>query len=305
MKYKKITGLVSAPFTPFDEQGRLALDLIPPFVEHLVKSGVNGVFVCGSTGEGPSLSVTERREVAEAFVKASAGRLYVFVHVGHNSLSESVELAGHAQSIGADAISATPPSYFKIADSSTLVESMSKIAEAVPDLPFYYYHVPILTAVEMDILDFMAGAAAAIPNFAGMKYTAHKLYDFQACLTTYQADKSLFYGHDEMMLSALAVGAQGFIGSTYNFAAPIYRRLIEHFESGDMEGARRCQMQSIEMIRLIFKYGGLAPQKAIMQMIGVPCGPVRLPLKNMSAFDFGRFEAELSEIGFFEALQTL
>ncbi len=299
MKFKKITGLVSAPFTPFDEQHRLALDLIPPFVEHLVDSGVNGVFVCGSTGEGPSLSVTERREVAEAFVKASAGRLYVFVHVGHNSLSESVELAGHAQAIGADAISATPPSYFKIANSAALVESMSKIAEAVPQMPFYYYHVPILTAVEMDILGFMAEATAVISNFAGMKYTAHKLYDFQACLTAHQADKNLFYGHDEMMLSALAVGAEGFIGSTYNFAAPIYRRLIEHFESGDMEGARRCQMQSIEMIRLIFKYGGLAPQKAIMKMIGVPCGPVRLPLQNLSLNDHNQLEKELTDIGFF------
>src|SRR3546814_5850885 len=98
------------------------IDRIPAMVDLLVNNGIKGIFVCGSTGEGPSLTGSERKQLAKAFVEASAKRLKVFVHVGHNSLEEARELAAHAQQIGADFISATPPAYFKITTTEVLAE---------------------------------------------------------------------------------------------------------------------------------------------------------------------------------------
>ena len=106
---KRFTGLIAAVFTPMCEDGSLNLTQVRPIVEHLIRTQVNGMFVCGTTGEGPSLSSEERRATAAAYVKAAAGKLPVMVQVGHNSLAESRALASDAQAIGAEAISATPP----------------------------------------------------------------------------------------------------------------------------------------------------------------------------------------------------
>jgi len=106
---KRFTGLIAAVFTPMCKDGSLNLGQVPPIVEHLTGTEVSGIFVCGTTGEGPSLSSEERRATAAAYVKAAAAKLPVMVQVGHNSLAESHGLASHAQAIGADAISAMPP----------------------------------------------------------------------------------------------------------------------------------------------------------------------------------------------------
>src|SRR5690606_14041772 len=121
----------------------------------------------GSTGEGPSLSGSERKQLAEAFVEASAKRLKVFVHVGHNSLEEARELAAHAQQIGADFVSATPPAYFKINTTRALADSLAMIASGAPELPMFYYHIPSLTGVGLDMVELLQISEKTIPTLAG------------------------------------------------------------------------------------------------------------------------------------------
>lgn len=295
-----ITGLVSAPFTPLRSDGSLHIDRVYEMVDRLLENEIKGIFVCGSTGEGPSLTTPERKQVAEAFVGAVHKRIPVFVHVGHNSIAESRELAAHAQEIGADYISATPPTYFKIASVEVLVDCLSQIAAAAPELPLYYYNIPALTGIQLDMIRLLELGQTALPGLAGIKYTAPTLHDYQACLNFARGRYDLLYGTDEMLLSALATGAKGFIGSTYNFAAPLYDRLIRAFYRHDLEEARQCQWQAVEMVRLIVRYGGLPAQKAIMKMIGTDCGPVRLPLRTLSPEDYRAFEKDLEKIGFFE-----
>jgi N-acetylneuraminate lyase len=141
----------------------------------------------------------------------------VLVHVGHNSIWESKELAAHAQAIGADYISTTPPTYFKIGNIPTLVSCLADIASAAPQLPFYYYNIPALTGINLDMVELLAQAQIAIPTLAGIKYTTPNIHEYQACLNFTAKTYDVLYGTDEMFLSALAVGAKGFIGSTYNF----------------------------------------------------------------------------------------
>lgn len=295
-----IEGMIAAAFTPMKENGDVDTTRIPAMVEHLIGRGVKGLFVCGSTGEGPSLTTAERKEVAEAFVQASARRIPIFVHVGHNSIAEAKGLAAHAQAIGADYISATPPAYFKISTVDTLIACLAVIASGAPELPFYYYNIPSLSGVSLDMRELLQRAGQALPTLAGIKYTTPLIHEFQSCLNYNGREYDLLYGTDEMLLSALVVGAKGYIGSTYNFVAPLYHKLISAFDQGDNKTAARMQMISVEMVRLIVQYGGLAAQKCMMKLAGMDCGPVRLPLRNLQAAEISSLEAALRQMGFFD-----
>lgn len=300
MTTEKIEGLIAATFTPMQADGNLNLNAVEPMVDRLIAAGVNGIFVCGSTGEGQSITGRERKELAEAFVQAAGKRIKVFVHVGHNSLAEAKDLARHAQQIGADYISATPPCYFKINAVPVLVDCLAQISAGAPDLPFYYYNIPGLTGVSLDMIELLKHAEAAIPNLAGIKYTTPYIHEYQACLNYDDRQFDVLYGTDEMLLSALAVGAGGFIGSTYNFAAPLYLKMIAAFRQGEVNKAQELQLQSVEIVRIINKFGGLPAQKAIMKLTGVDCGPVRLPLASLPSKDITLLEKDLQRIGFFE-----
>jgi N-acetylneuraminate lyase len=300
MKQQRINGLVAAPFTPMKENGQVDIDRIYEMVPVLVNNGIKGIFICGSTGEGPSLTTTERQLATEAFIKAASGKLKTFVHVGHNSLTSAALLAAHAQQVGADYISATLPTYFKIQTIELLIDSLAMIAAGAPELPLFYYNIPALTGIHLDMVSFLEQAATRLPSLAGIKYTAPFIHDFQACMHAGNEKYELLYGTDEMLLSALATGSQGFIGSTYNFAAPLYHTLIEAFQQGNLQKAQSCQFSSIEMVRIIVQYGGLRAQKAMMKLIGIDCGNVRLPLKPFEKTEYISLEKDLSTIGFFD-----
>ncbi|MFC3196798.1 dihydrodipicolinate synthase family protein [Parapedobacter deserti] len=301
----KIEGLIAATFSTFHEDGTLNLDLVPVLVDKLVEDGLRGVFVCGTNGEGPNMTVQERMAVAEAYVKAARKRLLVFVHVGHNSIGESRKMAAHASRIGADAISAVAGFYFKPSSVENLVYCMAEIASAAPDLPFYYYHIPALTGVGMDMVDFLRLSEEQIPNLAGIKYTASSLHEYQACINYGGGKFDILFGYDEMLLSALTVGAKGAVGSTYTFAAPLYRQLMAEFNAGNLEGARRAQHLSVQMVRRLTQHSSIPAQKAIMAMRGIDLGPCRLPLKALSVFDSKLLEAGLDDIKFFETLNIV
>lgn len=297
---EKVQGLIAAAFTPFHEDGSINYSLIPALVDKLVADGLRGIFVCGSNGEGPNMTTAERMEVAAAFTKAANKRLLIFVHVGHSSIAEARQLAAHAQQIGADAISAVAAFYFKPTSVQNLADSMAQIAAAAPELPFYYYHIPHLTGVGMDMIQFLEIAGPAIPNLAGIKYTATTLQEYQACLQ-YQGGKyDILYGLDEMLLPAMAVGAKGAIGSTYTFAAPLYLQTMEAFRKGDMERARSLHAYMVEVIRILVKYPPIPGQKAIMQMLGWDLGPCRLPLTTFPEAAYLKFRDELAALSFFD-----
>jgi N-acetylneuraminate lyase len=300
MKFRRLTGLVAAVFTPMRADGSLNAEAVAPMTERLIAEGVAGLYVNGSTGEGPSLTSEERRRNAEAFVKAAARRVPVIVQVGHNSPAEARALAAHAQAVGADAVSATPPSYFKPASTDALVRCMAEIAGGAPNLPFYYYHIPTVTGVSADMPDFLRRAADRIPSLAGIKYTAPTLHEYQACVDLDDGRFDILFGTDEMLLPALSVGARGAVGSTYNFAAPLYLRLLAAFGRGDLAEARRCQSLAVAVVRVFAAKRPLPAQKAIMGMVGLDCGPVRLPLETLTPGDAAELRAGLEAAGFFE-----
>jgi N-acetylneuraminate lyase len=297
---KKLSGLIAAPHTPYRPDGAVALDVIPHQARLLAHNGVTGAFVCGTTGEGASLTSAERCRVAEAWVAARPPGLAVIVHVGHLSLDESRAFARHAQEIGADAIATIAPSFFKPASVSELVAWCARVAQAAPALPFYYYHMPGMTGLAFPAADFLSVAGEQIPNLAGVKFTHENLMDFARCSAQSGGKYNVLFGRDEILLSALALGARGAVGSTYNFAAPLYLRMIAAFDRGDLAAARRDQWRAMEFIGVLDRHGGLAAGKSAMKLVGLDCGPVRLPLRALSEADEASLRHDLERIGFFE-----
>ncbi|MDR6944271.1 dihydrodipicolinate synthase family protein [Mucilaginibacter pocheonensis] len=299
---RKIEGLIAAVFTPFNNDGSPNLNMIPLIVEKMVADGLKGIFVCGTNGEGLNMTIEERMQVSEKFVSSANKRILVFVHVGHSSIAESKKLAIHAAAIGADAISSVPAFYFKPSSVQNLVTCIAEIASAAPNLPYYYYHVPAVTG-NIDIVDFLDACNKKIPNLAGIKFTSSVLHEFQLCLGYDHGKYDMLSGFDEMLLSALAVGANGAVGSTYNFAAPFYHDIISSFKKGDILKARALQAKVVEMIRILFKFSPIPAQRAIMKMLGYNLGPCRLPLVDLTDAEFILLKESLDTIDFFHLLK--
>lgn len=293
-----LKGLIAAPFTAMNADGSLNLNAIERQAAALAAAGVRGAFVCGTTGEGLALSLHERMKVAERWIAAAPPGLPVIVHVGARSAAESRTLAGHAEAIGARAFATIGPTYRRPATVAQLAEFCTEVAAAAPALPFYFYHMPTLTGIDLPMPDFLALAARRIPNFAGVKFTDENLMQFAQCLEFEDGRCNLLFGRDEILLAALALGATGAVGSTYNFMAPLYHDLMAAFQRGDLETARRRQMTAIRIIAVMNRYGGLPAGKAMMKMIGIDCGPARPPLRNLSADELEQFHRDLEHAGF-------
>lgn len=296
-----LRGLVAAPFTPLKPDGSLNLDVIPRYAALLAAQGVRGAFVNGTTGEGPSLTTEERKRVAEAWRRAAPASLAIVVHLGHNAVGDSVDLARHAAAIGCDATAAVAPSFFKPAGAAGLVDYCATLAAAAPALPFYYYHMPSMTGFNCSVADFLGQAQERIPSLAGVKFTHEDLFDFGLCRQAAGGRYDILYGFDQTLLCGLALGATGAVGSTYNYAARIYLEVMAAFERGDLVAARAAQFRAQRFVATLIKYGGgVVGGKALMALCGLDCGPVRSPLASVPPAALAAFERELRAGGFFD-----
>jgi N-acetylneuraminate lyase len=300
MKIEHLEGLIAAPFTPMKKNGSVNLDLVPDYYEFLKHNKNTGAFICGSTGEGVSMTSEEKKLVIKAWSDATKGdaEFKVMALVGGTSIEDAKDIAKYAQQCGLYGVSFTAPFYFKPANVEMLAACCKEIADAVPDMPFYYYHIPVLNGVSFAMIDLLKIVDKTIPNFAGIKYTHEDFMDFLSCLNFQNGKYDMLWGRDENMLSALAVGAKGAVGSTFNYAAPLYYNLIDAFNRNDSKKAQALQQQSIDMIYLLGKYGGIATGKAYMKLVDLDCGEFRLPVKNMSGDKFELFKEEVEQLNF-------
>ena len=296
---QKLEGLIAAPFTPMTADGALNMSAVKPYADLLVASGVKGVFICGTTGESASLTTDERKAVAEAWVAAAAGRLKVIVHVGSNCAADAIALARHAEQSGADAIGAMAPYFFKPQTAAELVAWFTPIANS-NSLPFYYYNMPSMSGVSVPVAEFLALGGKAMPTLAGVKFTHNNLMEMSQCLMLDGGRYEVLHGYDEILLCGLSLGATAAVGSTYNYAAKVYNRLIEAFRAGDIAAAARLQQYSVKIVEVIIKHGGgVRGGKAIMRLMGVDCGSCRLPLAPFTEAEYTELKAELEAIDFF------
>jgi N-acetylneuraminate lyase len=278
-----LSGLVPACHTPLTPAGALHLAIVDRQAELFLESDLRSVFVGGTTGEFASLSLTERKLLTERWVAAAGGAFQVAVHAGHNCQAEAMELAAHARNSGAAAVALTAPSYFLPSSVEDLIDFCVPVAAEAEPLPFYFYDIPAMTGVRLPMSRFLHQARFRIPNLVGLKFSNDDWLELQECIRLDRGAFDVLFGSDECLLAGLCLGVRGAVGSTYNFAAPLYHRLVRAFRDHDLETARAEQAKSIDLIRTLTEFGTLAASKAVMGMLGVDCGPVRPPVRNLTA----------------------
>ncbi|PQJ88538.1 dihydrodipicolinate synthase family protein [Aliivibrio sifiae] len=279
---KKLTGLIAAPHTPFDSSNNVNFEEIDKIAKHLIKDGVKGIYVCGTTGEGIHCSVEERKAIAERWVSASNNQLDIIVHTGALSIVDTLELTRHADTLDILATSAIGPCFFKPGSVADLVEYCATIAAAAPSKGFYYYHSG-MSGVNLNMEEFLIQADKRIPNLSGLKFNSGDLYEYQRCLRACDGKFDVPFGVDEHLPGALAVGAKSAVGSTYNYAAPHFNSIIDAFNRGDQEAVFNKMTNVIELIRVLVDFGGVAAGKVAMELHDINAGDPRLPLMPLTA----------------------
>ncbi len=301
MKFEKIKGLIVAPFTPFDKKGKLDLDPIGDYGKLLEKNGLIGVFINGSSGEGYMLTVKERMKLAEEWVEKAPKDFKIIVHVGATCIKDSYKMAKHAQEIGAFGTGAMASPFPKAGRVEELVKYCEEIACGAPDLPFYFYHIPVLNGVYLPMLPFLKAADGRIPNLAGIKYTYEHLYEYNQCMLYKDGKYDMLHGQDETVLNGLVMGgAQGGISGTGNYIGNILVGIIEEYNKGNIDKARDLQNYAQKVINVIAKYrGNIVCGKRIMKFLGLDLGINRTPFQNITDEEEKVIYKELEAIDFF------
>ncbi|MCB0646278.1 MAG: dihydrodipicolinate synthase family protein [Saprospiraceae bacterium] len=299
------SGFIAAPFTSMHTDGSIHLNPIKTYASYLKAQNISGAFILGTTGEGVSLTLDERKEVATEWMKFSSPEFKIIVHVGSSNLKDSRDLAQHAQEIGADAVGISGTSFFKPSKASDMVKFVQQIAASCSETPVYYYHIPSMSGVNTSVPEFLEKADGLIPNLTGVKFTHHDLMEMNECMMALGGKYEVLHGFDETLICGLAIGAKAAVGSTYNYFAPVYQTLREAFLTCDMDTARDMQRQSVRLVQILKKYGGgIVCGKAIMNLIGIDCGPCRSPLATLSKAEMLQLSKDLEAIDFFSLSNT-
>lgn len=293
----KIKNLVAAAYVPMHPDGSLNTTKIKDYSEFLIRNKVAGVFMNGSTGDFTSLSTAERKEITLAWSQNKSEDLHLIDHVGHTSLREAKELAKFA--VGkVDAISVLAPYYFRLNTIEKLVQYCKEIAACAPNLPFYYYHIPVLSGANLNMDEFLEKAKDEIPSLVGIKFTNNDLIDYQQSKKVANGKYNILFGFDELFINSLPMGATGWVGSTYNHLAPLYYEIKRLFENGQMEEALNLQSKAIEFVEFLDSKGGFnGVGKGFMRMLGIDCGPSRFPHATLSDEEYIDIKQELDNIG--------
>lgn len=259
-----------ALMTAFNEDGIDAIR-VGELVKKLENDGVHGVYVGGSSGEMVLCSVDERKKVLET-VMESKDNLSVIAHVGCLSTKETVELSKHAKLCGADAVSSVTPLYYKYSFNE-VKNYYSRIAEA-SELPVIIYNIPGLTGTAYGYDQLCE--LLEIEGVQGMKFTSSDFFLLNRLVNTYP-EKVFYNGSDEMLLSGLAAGAKGGIGTTYNFMPDLMVKIYSLAREDKYNEARVVQSVANKAIAAVLRYGAVPSCKHLISLYGVPYGVCREP----------------------------
>ncbi len=278
---EKYQGIIPAFYACYDEKGEVDGERVQALTGYMVKKGVKGVYVGGSSGECIYQTVADRKLTLERVMEAAEGKLTVIAHVACNNTKESQELAAHAQSLGVDAIAAIPPIYFHLPEYA-IAQYWNDISDAAPDTDFVIYNIPQLAGVALTMPLFRE--MKKNPRVAAVKNSSMPVQDIQMFKAEGGEGFVVFNGPDEQLVSGLAMGADGGIGGTYGVMPELYLKIEELVKANNLEQARRVQYACNEVI-----YGMCACHGNLYGVIkeilkireGLDIGGVRKPLASL------------------------
>ncbi|MBR6051007.1 MAG: dihydrodipicolinate synthase family protein [Clostridia bacterium] len=269
-------GVMPALVTPVDEGGKIKRDVLKKLVDWHISEGVSGFYICGSTGEGLLLSVAQRKEMLEATLDATGGRVPVIDHIGAMNLADTVELARHAEKAGAAAISSIPPIYFAYTDDDVF-NYYKKIADST-SLPMLMYgykgarDMPISLVKKIMTLDTVIGIKWTFPDF----YTMERIKQING------GNINVINGPDEMFVCGLSVGADAGIGTTYNIMPGLFVKAYNAHRANDIAHATALQHGINDVIERLFAHNVIATTKAMLEYLGFDVGQCVEPIHQLT-----------------------
>ena len=274
---EKFGGIYPTLITPFDEHDRVNVKALTDLVEKLIGEGVNGFYVSGSTGEAFLLDDKERKLVYKTVAEANRGRVRLIAQIGAISTKKAIEFAKYAEECGYDAISSLAPFYYKFSFAQ-VKKYYFDIVDSV-NVPMIIYNIPLYSGVSMSLDQI--GEFLSDERFIGIKHTANDYFALQQFKRVFP-DKVMYNGFDEMFLAGLSMGADGAIGSTYNFMAGKYVRIHSLFREGKVSEAQKVQFEASNVIAKMVKVGVMEATKELLTLQGINVGNVRTPFSVLT-----------------------
>ena len=282
---EKYRGIIPAFYACYEDDGSVSPERTREFTRYLIDKGVKGLYVCGSSGECIYQSKEERKLILESVMQEAKGKITIIAHVGCNNTADSMELAAHAESVGADAIASIPPIYFHLPDYA-IAEYWNDISSAAPNTDFIIYNIPQLAGVALSMPLYQE--MLKNPRVIGVKNSSMPIQDIQMFKDVRGDDCVVFNGPDEQLVGGLAIGADGGIGGTYAAMPELYLKIKELVDAGETGKARMIQNDANRIIYEVCKcHGNLyAVMKEILKEYGLNLGGVRKPLASVTEQDY-------------------
>ncbi|HUK79372.1 MAG TPA: dihydrodipicolinate synthase family protein [Nitrososphaerales archaeon] len=291
-KSLKIGGLFTALITPFDHRGKVASDRLAELVEFQVSNGVDGVYPCGSTGLGPMLSLSERKDVAETVVKSARGKASVVVQVGCADTASAVELAKHAEKAGADAVASLTPYYYKPGDKA-MFKHFESVAAAV-SIPLLAYNIPQFTG--NNLLPATVALMARDGTIQGIKDSSQNLLQLEDLIGAVPEGFVVMNGTEEYGLFAIMAGADGLVSGGASALPELFESMVAAERKGDHRTAIAAQ-KTVLKVKDLAKPSPIAAYYAILRARGIDCGAPRPPFLPLEKANADRTISGLKELG--------
>lgn len=294
----KFEGIVCPMISPFTADGKIYAEGLRNLIDFLRENGVNGLFVCGTYGLGPAMSIDERKRIAELSVENASGKMDVIVHVGSSNIDTVLELAKHAEDIGADAVASTPPFYYRYDDES--VYSFFKSLIEKVDLPVFVYNIPsrVGYGISPNLLRKIAEAGGH-----GIKDTSGDIilfYQFMAAVR--KKDFRFLIGTERLLLPAMVAGGNGCVSGLSNAFPEIVVEFYKTLRDGRYKEAVEKQFFIIELRDIMYSVPNIPAVYAVLKLRGIDVGYPKPPHKLLSDVEVKRLKAKLDERQVFDKL---
>ena len=271
---KHFDGIFTALLTPFDQNDKINEKALRELISMNIQMGVRGFYVSGSTAEAFLMTPEERREIFR-IVRDAAPEQTLIAHIGSIHEKEAEELGLYAAELGYDAISSVAPFYYKFSFEE-IKSYYFRLAERV-ELPMLVYNFPAFSGVNLGFDQFEQFLTSDL--FLGVKHTSNDFFTLQRCKSAFP-NKIIYNGFDEMFLSGLSMGADGGIGSTYNFMADKFVAIQKLFGEGKLQEAQAIQAEANHIIAVLAKVGVMQAEKEVLNQMGLEFGICRRPFQE-------------------------
>ena len=288
----KFSGVMPALVSPLDANEKINIPVLNQLLGDLLAKGADGFYLCGATGEGIAIDPEQRMLLAEEAIKTVGDRKPCIVQVASGNFEDAIRLAKQAEKVGAAAISATPPLFFSY-DKDDVYNYYKKLADAL-SIPMMIYYNP---AAGFHINADIAAKMFEIDNVTAIKWTSSDYYQMMRLRDLTKGEMNIINGPDEMLLMGLSAGADGGIGTTYNFMFDIIRGIYDNFVKGDLETAREYQTRAIRIISVLLNYKIIPAAKAVLEAQGYAVGNATFPMKRYSNEEKATIVEQMREAG--------